>query len=81
LTPFVGAVAVVTAQAIAHTPEGPSMIDLSQFSRTAVIVTLFLISAGAMAAVTSLVRRRASSSASDDWPGHQRSAHRDVLAL
>ena len=57
LTPLVGAVVVLTAQALAHTPEGLSMIDLSRFSRTAVIVMQFLFSAGAMAAVTSLVGR------------------------
>jgi hypothetical protein len=57
LTPLVGAVTVVTVQALAHAPQGLSMIDLSQFSRIAVVVTLFLISAGVIAAVTSLVRR------------------------
>ena len=57
LTPLVGAVTVVIAQGLSNTPGGLSMIDLSQFSRTAVIVMLFLMLAGAMAAVTSLVKR------------------------
>jgi len=57
LTPVVGAVSLILAQALAPTPESLSKIDMSRFSRVAVIVSLFLISAGAMAAITSLVKR------------------------
>lgn len=60
LTPLVGAVAVVMAQSLSHPRGSLSMIDMSQFSRTAVIVMLLLFLAGAMAAVISFVRRERS---------------------
>jgi hypothetical protein len=60
LAPFVGAIAVVMAQSLSHAPESLSMLDMSRFSRTAVIVMLLLISAGVLAGVTSLVRRERS---------------------
>lgn len=54
LTPLVGALVVLIAQTF---PENsPSITDFSQFSRVAVVVNLFLISAGAVFAVTSLVK-------------------------
>lgn len=57
LTPVVGAVSVILAQALAPAPETLSMHDMSRVSRVAVIVSLCLIVAGAMAAVTSLLKR------------------------
>ena len=81
LTPLVGAVAVLTAQALAPTRASLSMIDMSQFSRYR----------GHRQPVLDLRRRhggrdvtreaRASSLASGAWPGHQRAPHRFVLAL
>jgi hypothetical protein len=56
LTPIVGAVVLVTTQVLAHMPDGLSMMDLSRFSRASVLAQLLMIAAGAMAAVTSLLR-------------------------
>ena len=56
MTPLIGAGAVVTAQALAGAPRPLTMIDMSHVSRLAVFVTLFLIAAGAIAAVTALAR-------------------------
>lgn len=54
LTPLVGALVVLIAQTLAGS--APLINDFSRFSRIAVAVTLFLISAGAVFAVTSLVK-------------------------
>jgi hypothetical protein len=56
LSPLVGALVVVMAQALEDSASGLSMSDFSQFSRVAVVVNLFLISAGAMSAAASLVK-------------------------
>lgn len=56
LTPLVGALVVLVAQSFADNAAGPLISDFSQFSRIAVAVNLFLISAGAVSAVTSLVK-------------------------
>lgn len=57
LTPLVGALVVLIAQTLAVNGDGPLISDFSQFSRIAVIVNLFLILAGAVPAVISLVKR------------------------
>lgn len=56
LTPLVGALVVIMAQTRADNAGGPLISDFSQFSRVAVIISLFLITAGAVSAVTSLVK-------------------------
>jgi hypothetical protein len=56
LTPLVGALVVLIAQTLAVNAAGPLISDFSQFSRIAVAVNLFLISLGAVSAVTSLVK-------------------------
>ena len=56
LTPLVGALVVLMAQTLADKAAEPLISDFSQFSRIAVVVNLFLISAGAVSAVTSLVK-------------------------
>ena len=56
LTPLVGALVVLVAQTLADNAAGPLISDFSQFSRIAVGVNLFMISAGAVSAVTSLVK-------------------------
>ena len=56
MTPLVGALVVLMAQTFADNAAGPLIGDFSQFSRIAVAVNLFLISAGAVSAVTSLVK-------------------------
>ena len=53
LTPLVGTLVVLTSQTLAAEP---LITDFSQFSRIAVAVSLFLIAAGAVFAVTSLVK-------------------------
>lgn len=57
LAPLVGALALITAQAVARTPDDLSMMDMSRFSRLAVVVMLAVLSTGVMVAATSLVRR------------------------
>ena len=54
LTPLVGALVVLIAQTLAVA--APSIGDFSQFSRIAVTVNLVLILAGAISAVTSLLK-------------------------
>jgi hypothetical protein len=56
LTPLVGALVVIMAQTRADNAVGPLISDFSRFSRVAVTVNLLLITAGAVAAVTSLVK-------------------------
>lgn len=56
LTPLVGALVIIMAQTRADDPSGPLISDFSQISRVAVAVNLFLISAGAVSAVTSLLK-------------------------
>jgi hypothetical protein len=56
VTPLVGALVVIMAQTRADNAVGPLISDFSQFSRLAVAVNLFLITAGAVSAVTSLVK-------------------------
>jgi len=56
LTPIVGALVIIVAQTFAGNAAGPLIGDFSQFSRVAVVVCLLLIAAGAVAAVTSLVK-------------------------
>ena len=55
LTPLVGALVVIMAQTI--TDNEVLIGDFSRFSRNAVIVMLFLIAAGALSAVISLLKR------------------------
>ncbi|HEY5885056.1 MAG TPA: hypothetical protein VIT88_10240 [Pyrinomonadaceae bacterium] len=55
LTPLVGTLVILISQTFAVAQ--PLITDFSQFSRSAVVVSLFLISAGAVSAVTSLVKR------------------------
>lgn len=55
LTPLIGGLVVIVAQTLA---DNESLIsDFSSFSRIAVAVKMFLIAAGALSAVTSLVKR------------------------
>ena len=56
LTPLVGALVIIMAQTLADNAAGPLISDFSQFSRIAVFVNVFLLSAGALSAVTSLVK-------------------------
>jgi len=56
VTPLVGALVVILAQTRADKTVGPLISDFSQFSRVAVAVNLFLITAGTVSAVTSLVK-------------------------
>ena len=55
--PLVGALGIMIAQALADRPAGLSIRDFTDISRTAVFVTLALMSAGAVSALTSLVKR------------------------
>jgi hypothetical protein len=55
-TPVAGAVVVVVTQAFADQPGGLSPSDFAHVSRTAVLVKLWLISAGVLAAAMSLVK-------------------------
>lgn len=57
LTPLVGTLVVLISQAFPNDAAGPSISEFSQISRTAVLVSLFLISAGALLAVASLLKR------------------------
>lgn len=52
-----GALVVIVAQTVAGNAAGPLITDFSRFSRVAVAVSLLSILAGAVAAVTSLVKR------------------------
>ena len=56
VTTLVGALVVLLAQALADKPAGLSLSDFSGISRTAVIVMLVVLSAAAVAAVTSLLK-------------------------
>lgn len=56
-TPLLGALGVILAQGLAAEPAGLSMNGMSNISRVAVFITLALLSSGALAAATSLVRR------------------------
>ena len=56
LAPLIGALVVIMAQTLAGSANGPLIGDFSRFSRIAVIANLFLISAGAVFAVTSLMK-------------------------
>jgi hypothetical protein len=47
---------VMTAQAVVSRPAGPSLDDLSQFSRSAVLIMVLVMTMGAALAVMSLVR-------------------------
>lgn len=60
LAPLVAALAVVIAQTLVDKPEGVSLSYFPQIARTGVLVMLAQISAAAVAAVTSLVRREGS---------------------
>jgi len=57
LTPLVAAFAVVIAQTLVDSTESVSASDFPQIARTGVLVMLALISAAALAAVLSAVRR------------------------
>lgn len=57
ITPFVGALGVLTAQALTQTRGSLSMADMSQISRTAVILMLSLIAVGVVAAAIGLLTR------------------------
>lgn len=56
LTPLVGTLVVLIAQTFGDNATGPLISDFSRFSRIAVAVNLFLISAGAVSAVVSLLK-------------------------
>lgn len=56
VTPLVGALVVIMAQTRIDNTVGPLISHFSQFSRVAVAVNLFLIAAGAVSAVISLVK-------------------------
>ena len=55
LTPLVGALVIIVAQTLADNE--PLISDFSSFSRNAVAIKMFLIAAGALSAVISLVKR------------------------
>ena len=57
LTPLVGTLVVLVSQTVAGNTAEPLISDSSRFSRIAVAVSLFLIAAGAVFAVISLVKQ------------------------